>query len=465
MLDDHAAGRSSLDKEDTRDGMFFRRRFRIPFAMFKTLIEIILEERWFSGFDELGRGNLDATRDERRRGASLHVKVLSVLRILGRGNVFDECFDGSGCSESLIASWFHKFLDRFVSRLFQCMVRPPETVDELAAQMRIYQRLGLNGACGSTDVTHIPLGKCPRNWQNSCTGKSGKPTLAYSMTCSHSRKIYYCSPGFEGSKNDKTISRYDGFIDKVRTDALYTSAIWPLNTASGTVQRTGAYIICDGGYHKWYELICGVKNTSSQPITLWSCQLESVRKDIECCFGILKMRFCILAKPVQYHSKTPYEFLSKANNVMYSCCILHNWLLSYDGLDTLWTEEDYLSTWFVFVFCHLLFPRLYCYLLFYRYADPDADLHEVYDNISADHRNTVEARASARQKRQFSKHVLGARRPELPAACEMLVERDAEEDEVEDRHIYRRQELVSSFMISWDEGRAEWLSFPGSKRR
>jgi len=83
MLDDHAAGRSSLDKEDTRDGMFFRRRFRIPFAMFKTLIEIILEERWFSGFDELGRGNLDATRDERKRGASLHVKVLSVRFGLG----------------------------------------------------------------------------------------------------------------------------------------------------------------------------------------------------------------------------------------------------------------------------------------------------------------------------------------------------------------------------------------------
>jgi hypothetical protein len=446
MLQEQAAGKNSIHDECTKDGRYFRRRFRIPFSMFATLIKIILEERWFSGFDENGRGLLDATRDERRRGASLHVKVLSVLRVLGRGNVFDEVFDGSGCSESLIASWFHQFLDRFVARLFKCMVCPPACVDDLAAQMRIYQRLGLNGACGSTDVTHIPLGKCPRNWQNSCTGKSGKPTLAYSVTCSHSRKIYYCSPGFEGSKNDKTISKYDAFIQQVRTDPLYTCAIWPLNTASGIVERRGAYLLCDGGYHKWYEMMCGLKHTSSLPHTLWSCQLESVRKDVECCFGILKMRFCILANPLQYHSKTPYEFLSKANNVMHSCCILHNWLLAYDGLDTLWNEEDYLSAW---------------------YADPDADHDPRYDRFSVEHRALVENRAKARRRRQFSRHAIGSRRPGhgISAAYEMLAERDPEDDEWEDTHISRREELVVSFDIAWEEGRAEWLSFPGTRRR
>jgi hypothetical protein len=32
-------------------------------------------------------------------------------------------------------------------------------------------------------------------------------------------------------------------------------------------------------------------------------QMESVRKDIECCYGILKVRFKILAYPIQYHSR------------------------------------------------------------------------------------------------------------------------------------------------------------------
>lgn len=97
-----------------------------------------------------------------------------------------------------------------------------------------------------------------------------------------------------------------------------------------------------------------------------------------------------------------------------------------------------------------------------RYADPDAELHERFDSFSAEHKKLVEERARARQ-RQFSKHSLGARRPR--ASCEMLAERDEEDDEWEDRHINRREELVTSFMIAWDNGRAEWLSYPGTKRR
>jgi hypothetical protein len=220
--------------------------------------------------------------------------VYLISQLTHRGTVFDECFDGSGCSESSIASFFHTFLSRFVARLFDCVVCPPADRQELQVQMKIYERLGLPGACGSTDCTHIPLGKCPRNWQVLCTGKSGKPTLSYSVTCSHSRKIYHCSPGFEGSKNDKTISKYDVFIDSLRTKELYKEAVWPLRTESGIQRRKGAYLICDGGYHKWYELICGLKHTSSLEHSLWSCQMESVRKDIECCFGALSQLVHVL---------------------------------------------------------------------------------------------------------------------------------------------------------------------------
>ena len=84
MLDKNAAGVGFIHDESTRDGMYFRRRFRIPFAMFQALIKTMIDERWFSGFGPQGEGLLDATRNERMRGASLHVKVLSVLRILGR---------------------------------------------------------------------------------------------------------------------------------------------------------------------------------------------------------------------------------------------------------------------------------------------------------------------------------------------------------------------------------------------
>ena len=102
MLSNNLIGANTIDVPDSRDGRYFRRRFRIPFSLFQALTNCMVNERWFTGFDAQGRGLLDATKKEVMRGASLHVKVLSALRILGRGLVFDECFDGSGCGESTI---------------------------------------------------------------------------------------------------------------------------------------------------------------------------------------------------------------------------------------------------------------------------------------------------------------------------------------------------------------------------
>ncbi len=239
MLANNLKGANEIHIPDSRDGRYFRRRFRIPFALFSVLINVMIRECWFMGFDSEGRGSLDATKKEVMRGASLHVKVLSCLRILGRGIVFDECFDGSGCGEATIQSFFHLFTDRFVSRLFRCVVCPPANADELQEHLDIYARLGLNGAFGSTDCTHLPLGKCPKSWTNLCTGKSGRPTLVYSMTCSHHRKIFHCTFGFAGSKNDKTISKFDMFIDDVRNKPLYKEASWTIRTPTGTQERAG----------------------------------------------------------------------------------------------------------------------------------------------------------------------------------------------------------------------------------
>jgi len=40
----------------------------------------------------------------------------------------------------------------------------------------------------------------------------------------------------------------------------------------------GVHLICDGGYHHWRHMVCGFKQSSSEDKTLFSCQMESVRK-------------------------------------------------------------------------------------------------------------------------------------------------------------------------------------------
>ncbi len=116
MLDKAEAAKGVSDP-DSIDGRYFRRRFRIPYSMFKALIKTILDDAWFPGdFEADGQGKRCSVGI---RGASLQVKVLSVLRVLGRGVCFDELYDGSGLSESVLSTFYHRFLSVFCQRLGQ----------------------------------------------------------------------------------------------------------------------------------------------------------------------------------------------------------------------------------------------------------------------------------------------------------------------------------------------------------
>ena len=111
---DRAEESSGVSNPDSMDGRYFRRRFRVPYSMFKALIQVMLDDNWFPGdFEADGGGKYSVLGI---KGASLHVKVLSVFRALGRGVCFDELYDGSGLSEAVTSTFFHRFVAIFVQR-------------------------------------------------------------------------------------------------------------------------------------------------------------------------------------------------------------------------------------------------------------------------------------------------------------------------------------------------------------
>jgi hypothetical protein len=57
----------------------------------------------------------------------------------------------------------------------------------------------------------------------------------------------------------------------------------------------------------------------------WSEWIESVRKDVECTFGILKNRFRILLNGINYQKKETIE------HIFVAACMLHNIILGYDS--------------------------------------------------------------------------------------------------------------------------------------
>ena len=64
----------------------------------------------------------------------------------------------------------------------------------------------------------------------------------------------------------------------------------------------------------------------------WSKWLESMRKDVECTFGIMKGRFRILKVGIRLQK------IESVDRLWCTCCALHNMFLEADGLNDSWAE-------------------------------------------------------------------------------------------------------------------------------
>jgi len=97
-----------------------------------------------------------------------------------------------------------------------------------------------------------------------------------------------------------------------------------------SVRYKGPWLIVDNGYLNWSMTVPPLKVTADAKEIRGSQWLESLRKDVECTFGILKRRWRILKTGIRLHG------VEVADDIWMTCCELHNWLLEIDGLDTEW---------------------------------------------------------------------------------------------------------------------------------
>jgi hypothetical protein len=94
-------------------------------------------------------------------------------------------------------------------------------------------------------------------------------------------------------------------------------------------------MICDGGYNEWSSLMPPYKHQlPGTALEKWSSNIELVRKDVECVFGILKKRFLFLKHPIRLHDPEQIQ------RVFTTCCVLHNILLDYDLYDDWHLDES-----------------------------------------------------------------------------------------------------------------------------
>ena len=125
-----------------------------------------------------------------------------------------------------------------------------------------------------------------------------------------------------GTRNDKEIVKVDPNVSHIKT-GWYKDVLWKYYNDDGTVQNErGTYLICDNGYHRWPISISPYASADSGSIEgYFSTNLESIRKDVECTFGILKKRWRVLNDGLYYRDITICE------KIFVTCCCLNNFLV------------------------------------------------------------------------------------------------------------------------------------------
>ena len=138
----------------------------------------------------------------------------------------------------------------------------------------------------------------------------------------NTRRILGISSVQYGTRNDQHIVKLDETVTNLRK-GWCKDVIWGYYDLQGFMNYTrGVYFICDGGYLRWPSLICPFKHEScSTQKGYFSSRLESVRKDVECTFGILKKRWRCL------DYRFCFRDIKVCEKVFTVCAILHNMMV------------------------------------------------------------------------------------------------------------------------------------------
>jgi hypothetical protein len=307
---------------DGRDDKKFRRLFRVPYFVFHERILPLTISKWFPTWDP---NQVDGWGQP---VGDLELKLMGALFVLGSGSTNFVVSLNTNLSEEVHRIFFLSWINQ-MSSIKDDFIYLPRDEMELRQVVEEYVQVGLPGCTGSVDCVHIGWDRCPSSMLNMYTGKEGYPSIAYEVICTSRKFIQSVSFGHPGSRNDKHIVRTDSSVmSLVEGSGWLRTRTWEcVMDAEGTRKVFhGLYLLSDGGYLRWPCFAFPIKNgLAGSPTMKWSAMVESVRKDIEGVFGILKKRFLLLKN---FNSLSSPKDIDSA---FVTCCILHNMLLKEDG--------------------------------------------------------------------------------------------------------------------------------------
>ena len=148
----------------------------------------------------------------------MELLVKGSLWYLGRGWTFDDLEESTYVARDVHRVFFHKFVEFGAKFPYPRYVRIPSTLQVLKECELEYQKAGFPGCIGSTDATHINMGKSNFGICQKHLGFKSKGTTArtFNSTVNHRRRIIHSKTGHPGKWNDKTLVKFDGLMDQLR---------------------------------------------------------------------------------------------------------------------------------------------------------------------------------------------------------------------------------------------------------
>ena len=292
----------------------FRHYFRMPLWKVEELCDLLIVR----GYIPLPRTR--CRQEEFRERTEL--LVMSSLYLLGTGASFRACQPLCYISTSEVRKFFLLFLNAIVD-MRDDQIYMPRNQSELTKVEECYNAVGLPGCCGSVDVVHVKWSHCPAGDFNRAKGKETFPSLGFQCITDFNRRILSVYGPHFGSRNDMDIVKTDVHVHAVAKNPLHREARWWYYGHDGHVRTNrGSYLICDNGYLRWPTTICPFTRVGSGSAEgYFSSNLEGVRKDVECTFGILKKRWRILNNGF-FHRR-----IDVCSNIFITCCWINNFLL------------------------------------------------------------------------------------------------------------------------------------------
>ena len=109
----------------------------------------------------------------------------------------------------------------------------------------------------------------------------------------HKRRLLSSTSSHPARFNDKTLIKFNHFVHLIKEglyDDDYTFELYDLDGNDQVIKKKycDCYLVVDNGFLQWSVTVTLMKKSMFQTEIRYSQWLESMRKDVECTFGISK---------------------------------------------------------------------------------------------------------------------------------------------------------------------------------